>query len=263
MTPRLSESVSAKSHRDFLNSGKVRLGVFSRIHRNPCCRCFVHFFPALVFFFCAVSSFPVSAADEEKSKPERVFLDFSGMPEPGTAFLFRIRSIRTRNCEIKIMGMEDHPPVRRDTREVLAAGQLFYKAKRMESGMLIRELEFTSDSIYGFINGKRFDYPEFSGKTFHIVISDKDTSIRLKNQGGKTDPAASLSSNVLSGKDVRSSDGEIPPELLYFLKAIFGSASDSPMNYLGKSAWMERGRHFTPDPTPVAHTSTRTSSAHI
>ena len=190
---------------------------------------------------------------EEKSQAEIVDFDFSGAPAPGTVFSFRIRSIRTRNCEMKVLGME-RPPVRRDTREVLAAGSLFYKAKRIEAGTLVRELEFTPDSIAGFINGERFDFPEYSGKTFSITITADGPSIRLK-KGSPSDSSAALSSNVLSGgtpASGRTSDPSvIPPELLYLLKAVFGHASDPPVNYLGRSARMERGRHTELDPSPV------------
>jgi len=191
--------------------------------------------------------------DEKAEKPEKVFLDFSGAPSPGTAFHFRIRSIRTRNCEMKVLGM-DRPPVRRDTREILAAGKLFYKSKSIADGTLVRELEFTPDSISGTINGKRHDFPEFTGKIFRITITGRETSFRLAQPQTVPDPAGSLGADVLSGKSAGGSvpaDGQIPAELLYFLRSIFGSVSDPPMNYLGASAWMERGKHASLDPTPI------------
>jgi len=191
--------------------------------------------------------------DEKAEKPEKVLLDFSGVPSPGTAFHFRIRSIRTRNCEMKVLGME-RPPVRRDTREILAAGKLFYKSKGIVDGTLVRELEFTADSISGTINGERHDFPEFTGKTFHITVTGKETSFRLAHQQTPPDPAGSLAADVLSGRSEErsgASDGKIPADLLYFLRSIFGCVSDPPMNYLGASAWMERGKHAPLDPTPI------------
>ena len=200
----------------------------------------------------AVCAFP-DRDDNAAEKPEKVFLDFSGAPSPGTTFRFRIRSTRTRNCEMKVLGMNP-PPVRRDTREILAAGMLFYKARNIVDGVLVRELEFTPDAISGFINGERFDFPEFSGKTFQITITGKETSFRLVHQQNLPDPAGTLAADVLSGsstvQDVPA-DGKIPAELLYFLKSVFGSVSDPPMNYLGASAWMERGKHTPLNPTPV------------
>lgn len=202
----------------------------------------------VLFFLAGMASALLCSAEDDKAKPEKVFLDFSGAPAPGTAFRFRIRSIRTRNCEIKILGME-RPPVRRDTREILAGGQLFFKSEHKKDGLLVRELEFTADSISGFIDGERFDYPEFSGRTFCITVSGKDISFRLRDPGGK---AASLAADVLSGKGTTDvSPDEIPPELLYFLRSIFGHVSDPAVNYLGRSAWMEQGRHADLDPTPV------------
>lgn len=201
----------------------------------------------------AVCAF-AGSEDEKAEKTEKVFFDFSGAPSPGTAFHFRIRSIRTRNCEMKVLGM-DRPPVRRDTREILAAGKLFYKSKNIVDGTLVRELEFTPDSISGTINGQRHDFPEFTGRTFHITLSGKETSFRLAYQASP-DPAGNLAADVLSGKSEEPSvpsDGKIPAELLYFLRSIFGCVSDPPMNYLGASAWMERGKHAQLDPTPVLH----------
>ena len=209
------------------------------------------FLSALFFLSGMASVFPVSADDGEKAKPEKVFLDFSGAPAPGTTFHLRIRSIRTRNCEIKILGM-DRPPARRDTREILAGGLLFFKSEHRKDGLLVRELEFTPDSICGFIDGERFDYPEFSGRTFCITVSGKDISFRLKNTGGKTERASSMAADVLSGTGTAGvSPDEIPPELYYFLRSLFGHVSDPAVNYLGRSAWMEQGRHAELDPTPV------------
>lgn len=210
-------------------------------------------FSALLLILPAGVVCALSDGEEKTEKPEKVFLEFSGAPSPGTAFHFRIRSTRTRNCEMKVLGM-DQPPVRRDTREVLAAGKLFYKAKHIVDGVLVRELEFTPDSISGTISGERFDFPEFTGKTFHITISGKETAFRLIQPQNPPDPAGNLAADVLSGKpperDVPS-DGKIPAELLYFLKSIFGCVSDPPMNYLGASAWMVRGKHAPLDPTPI------------
>lgn len=196
---------------------------------------------------------PLFADSKEEEKPEKVFLDFSGVPSPGTVFLFRIRTIRTRNCEMKVLGMA-RPPVRRDTREILAGGKLFYKARNVVEGVLVRELEFTPDSISGTVNGQRYDFPEFTGKTFHITVSGKETTFRLLQAQDPQAPADTLAADVLSGKPAEHdvpADGKIPAELLYFLKSIFGRVSDPPMNYLGASAWMERGKHAPLDPAPV------------
>lgn len=191
--------------------------------------------------------------DESAEKPEKVFLDFSGAPSPGTRFHFRIRSTRTRNCEMKMVGI-DQPPGRRDTREILAAGILFYKAKRVVDGTLVRELEFTPDSISGTVSGRRLDFPEFTGKTILITISGQETSCCLVQGQNQPDSAGRLAADVLSGKPAERDvppDGKLPAELLYLLKSIFGQVSDPPMNYLGASAWMERGKHLPLNPAPV------------
>ena len=190
---------------------------------------------AAIFFLFAASV--LSAAPGKNT----VELDFTGVPEPGNAYFFNVRNIRTQNCELKYLGVR-RIPARRDTAETVLCGMLNYVSKTDTGHGLRREFTCRIDSLSGSVNGRRLEFPELTGCSLHVTAGP-GAQCSMKLTADKTAEAEQTARELL-GDAPSAGTPVLSPEAEMLLRPVFASVPESVAAYLGARRTFEKGRQY-------------------
>lgn len=192
----------------------------------------------LLFLLAALPLF----ANESKQTE----IDFTGSLKPGHTYLYRVRSNQTRNCELKLLGVAQ-PPLRRDVREILLSGKLYYRGEQRTGKEISTEYEFEIFSLQATVNGVRKDFPELTGRTVLVSRKNNKTEYRFR----QTLTGTELADAVMGGPAIPKADGKMEAEALALFRTVFAPGNDPIMNYMGAKRKMEQGKHLPMDITPI------------
>ena len=192
-------------------------------------------FPALFLFTAGWLS----------AKP--VEIDFSGTLKKNTTYSFSIRTNQTRNCEMKLPRLKQYP-LRRDTQEIICKGELFFRPD--EDGNTKQNVyDLKIISLAGNLNSVRHDFPDLSGRTVRISVTNGKAAFQLIPERNKW----TLEDAVLGGtSSTKTKDQNIlSPEAERMLRAIFSPIHDPVSNYMGMSRKMEPRKHVKMNIAPI------------
>ncbi len=197
----------------------------------------------LLFLLLLVFSAVLSAAE----KP--VVLDFSSRCTPGMKFFFNARNIRTRNCEMRILGL-DRMPCRRDTSETLTAGTLCFLGKNGDT----ENYTYRISALQGNINGEQLEFPELSGRTVSVTAGAAgQTVLKLIPESTGADETESVLGTGPEDPLKPAVLNKLPEKAAFLLRGVFTGQSSGVANYFGKRREMIRGKHDRLDITPLLY----------
>lgn len=202
--------------------------------------------PVIAVLLFLTAGFLICAADRNA-----VQLDFTGSPEPGCAYFFNVRCIRTQNCELKYIGVRQFP-VRRDTSETVLSGMLHYVSKNDTGHGIRREFICRIDSLSGFLNGRRMEFPELTGCSLRVITGpDARCSMELSSDNAS---AAERAAEDLLGGAPSAGKPVLSPEAEQLLNPIFASVPESAAAYLGARRSFEKNKQYPVGTAPLAKT---------
>lgn len=176
-----------------------------------------------------------------------VLIDFSGSLQKNTTYSFSIRTNQTRNCEMKLPGINRHP-VRRDTQEIFCKGDLYLHPEELDtSKRTVYDLKLTA--LYGNLNSIRQDFPQLSGRTIRITVKSGKASFRLIPERSKWTLEDAVLGGTSTGK--KQDDNTLSPEAERMLRAMFSPLYDPLSNYMGLQRKMEPGKHVPMNNAPI------------
>ena len=184
-----------------------------------------------------------ASADARDAK--EVELHFDGRPKVGETYLVSVNTRQVRTYRMKLVGI-NNPPRRRETQEILAAGEIVYQS------LDPLEIRFKVETLSQIVDGVKTDYAALAGMT--AIVRPSGVNLRDIPLGSDDNAAASVlgvPSGEASGAKSKEEIRAMLPGARRLIASMFAAPLDHPEEYLGKTRKVKPGEKWTASAKPM------------